>query len=313
MISSRISKLLICPVCFQKLVFEDRFIFSEDRKIKYQYLNDKPVLIDFETSILNIEDYSKLKGVSKIERNEYNNVFKNKLKKLVAPIHKKTKVNFGKIHSILHNLENPLVLIIGGGTIGKGSECLYNDKNLEIVSFDVYDTSNVQFLADAHNIPLESDSIDCVIIQYVLEHVIDPIQVVNEIHRVLKYNGIVYAETPFLEQVHEGPFDFTRFTESGHRFLFRDFKHIDSGVIAGVGTHLLWSIDYFMRAIFRSRRIGKFFKLILFWLQYFDNIVPKTYNIDGADSVYFFGTKSSEKFHTKQMLEYYQGNDKKYK
>jgi len=48
--------------------------------------------------------------------------------------------------------------------------------------------------------------------------------------------GIVYADTPILKQVHDRPCDFTRFTDSGHRYLFRDFDLIDSGTVAGPGT-----------------------------------------------------------------------------
>ena len=36
------------------------------------------------------------------------------------------------------------------------------------------------------------------LVQAGLEHVRDPWQVVAEIHRVLKDDGLVYAETPFM-------------------------------------------------------------------------------------------------------------------
>jgi hypothetical protein len=65
--------------------------------------------------------------------------------------------------------------------------------------------------------------------------------VVAEIFRVLKPNGIVYADT--------GTFDFTRFTRSGHRWLFRHFEEIDSGVSVNAGVALMWSIRYFVRSI----------------------------------------------------------------
>ncbi len=52
----------------------------------------------------------------------------------------------------------------------------------------------------------------------------------KEIHRVLKDDGIVYADTPFMQQVHEGAYDFTRFTLSGHRWLFKNFALLDSTV-----------------------------------------------------------------------------------
>ncbi len=86
---------------------------------------------------------------------------------------------------------------------------------MRIAAFDIYYSANVQFIADAHSILLRDASVDAVVIQAVLEHVLDPQQVVDEIWRVLKPSGLVYAETPFLQHVHEGAYDFTRFTESG--------------------------------------------------------------------------------------------------
>jgi len=56
---------------------------------------------------------------------------------------------------------------------------------------------------------------DAVWIQAVLEHVLDPVRVVAEIHRVLRPGGLVYSEIPFMQEVHEGAYDFTRFRLSG--------------------------------------------------------------------------------------------------
>ncbi len=53
---------------------------------------------------------------------------------------------------------------------------------------------------------------------------LEPERVVSEIARVLKPAGMVYSEIPFMQQVHEGAYDFTRFTDSGQRWLFRQFK-----------------------------------------------------------------------------------------
>ena len=64
---------------------------------------------------------------------------------------------------------------------------------------------NTQFVADAHRVPLATESVDALVIQAVLEHVLDPWRVAAEIHRVLRPGGLVYADTPFLQQVHEGP------------------------------------------------------------------------------------------------------------
>ena len=50
---------------------------------------------------------------------------------------------------------------------------------------------------------------------------------------VYKDDGLVYADTPFMQQVHMGRYDFTRFTYLGHRRLFRKFEEIDSGAVSG--------------------------------------------------------------------------------
>ena len=51
---------------------------------------------------------------------------------------------------------------------------------------------------------LADASVDGVIVQAVLEHVLDPRTVAAEVERVLRPRGMVYAETPLMQQVHEG-------------------------------------------------------------------------------------------------------------
>jgi SAM-dependent methyltransferase len=203
--------------------------------------------------------------------------------------------------------EGLMVLVIGGGSIGQGMTPLYDDPDLHIMSFDIYKSEYTQFVADAHKLPLPDDCFHCVIIQAVLEHVLSPQIVVGEITRVLKNNGIVYSETPFLQHVHEGAYDFTRFTDSGHRYLYRNYVEISSGVSAGAGTQMLWSIDYFFRSLFRSRKAGKTFKVLFFWVQYLDVFMPEKYSVDAASGVFFLGRKSNVKIQPKDIVKYYKG------
>ena len=244
---------------------------------------------------------------SVITRHSYQGLAKI-AKRLVSPPQSVTAKNIEKIFSLLSkDKEPPNVLLIGGGMVGQGMQRFYTDPFVKLVAFDIYGSSSVQFIADAHNIPLPGESFDLVIIQAVLEHVLEPGQVVSEIHRVLRQNGIVYAETPFLQHVHEGAYDFTRFTEIGHRYLFRNFTLIDSGASAGAGTQLLWSLDNFFRGIFRSRKVGKFIKLCCFWLQYFDDFIPESYNVDAASGVFFLGRKSTFPISRSSIIPHYKG------
>ena len=56
----------------------------------------------------------------------------------------------------------PRLLIIGGGALGSGVEDLYATDDVDVISFDIYASDLVQFLADAHRIPLASQSVDAV-------------------------------------------------------------------------------------------------------------------------------------------------------
>src|SRR5690606_20509079 len=99
------------------------------------------------------------------------------------------------------NAIKPVLLMVGAGTMGIGTKQLYDDETILQIAFDVYPSLLTQFAADAHSIPLEDESVDAVCIQAVIEHVLEPERVIAEILRVLKPDGVVYAETPFMQQV----------------------------------------------------------------------------------------------------------------
>ena len=156
------------------------------------------------------------------------------LKKILVGESKVTKENCKKfVSEIKKRSTSPRILVIGSGEKGSGTELLWNDTGLEIHGIDIYGSSTVDIICDAHYLPFPDEIYDGVWIQAVLEHVVEPFKVVKEIYRVLKANGIVYAETPFMSQVHEGAYDFTRFTVLGHRYLFKQFESIDFGGFLG--------------------------------------------------------------------------------
>ncbi len=300
--------ILRCPKLGGKLKrIDDRLITDAGggEQTGYDIIRDYPVLIDFDTSVLKKESVETL--CSMVERHSAEGLL-SVIKRLVSPPKKITAENVEHIMSLLlKSKTGARVLIIGGGTIGQGMEPFYSDPHIALVSFDIYASPTVQFLADAHSIPLPDSSFDAVVIQAVLEHVLEPNLVVSEIYRVLSQRGVVYAETPFLQHVHEGAYDFTRYTESGHRYLFKNFELIKSGASAGAGTQLLWSLDHFFRGLFRSRKSGKVIKLCFFWLQYFDKLIPESYNIDAASGVYFLGKKKISQIDGKEMVDHYKG------
>ncbi|MGH9806808.1 MAG: class I SAM-dependent methyltransferase, partial [Terriglobia bacterium] len=174
----------------------------------------------------------------------------------------------------------PIVLNVGGGGMSPGSP-FRNAHDVRLIGCDIYSSATVDVLADGHFLPFRSGSFDGVAAQAVLEHVLDPALVVSEMHRVLKPEGIVYAETSFMQQVHEAAFDFTRFTHSGHRWLFRDFDEIQSGASDGPGNASLWSVRYLVRGVARTKLAGIAAALIMLWVRLFDKLTPEAFAIDG--------------------------------
>lgn len=81
--------------------------------------------------------------------------------------------------------------------------------------------------ADVTRTPLQTKSVDCILCTEVLEHLPNPQACVDEIHRLLRDGGLVFASTPFFYPVHADPYDFQRFTEDGLRHLFREFKSVE--------------------------------------------------------------------------------------
>lgn len=83
---------------------------------------------------------------------------------------------------------------------------------------DVY-TTKPDLFWDGITIPLADESVDCVLLTEVLEHLEDAAGVVREVHRVLRPGGIVAGTTPFVWPLHEVPHDMQRFTPFGVRQL----------------------------------------------------------------------------------------------
>jgi len=225
----------------------------------------------------------------------------------------KAKTNYEKLAELLlKENENPRVLVVGGSIVGRGMQRILSVPFIECIESDVSFGPRTAIICDAHDIPFDSSSLDGVIVQAVLEHVVDPYRCVEEIHRVLKEEGLVYAETPFMQQVHGGKYDFSRFTHLGHRRLFRKFEEISSGAVAGPGTALAWSYQYFLLSFVKSKA-GRAFvegivRLTSFWLKYFDYyIIDKPTTLDAASAYYFMGRKSNRVLSDRELVELYRG------
>jgi SAM-dependent methyltransferase len=312
---SSVAPLLACPRCRCGLVESNGAFRCSSPPCgfhahgSFPTVGRWPVLVDFERSILRPMDLRSSSDAS-VPLTGFRRWSIDRLpphaRSCWQPVNRVAVTNIERLASLLPG-PSPLVLVVGGGTVGSGVEALYADRRLRVIAFDVYGTNLVQFIADAHQIPLSDKSVDAVVIQAVLEHVLDPDQVVGEVHRVLRDSGIVYAETPFLQQVHSGAYDFTRYTSSGHRYLFRSFEEIAAGPVAGPGTQLLWSVDHLVRGLARSELAGKVARGSFFWLRYLDRFIPIAFAMDNASAYYFLGRRATRELTPSEIVGYYRG------
>ena len=306
-----IEPLLACPRCREPLARCDDGLrcTSESCPLaaprSFPFVGPRPILVDFAQSVLEAKHLPETGGrlAPQVAHRWSIDRVPKRLRSWLRPQNVVAVRNIDLLLSLLP--AGATVLVVGGGTIGNGTERLYTGSGVEVVAFDLYDSPLAQFVADAHQIPLADGSVDAVVVQAVLEHVLDAGRVVAEIHRVLRDGGLVYAETPFLQQVHAGPYDFVRFTASGHRYLFRRFEEVAAGPVAGPGTQLLWSVDHLVRGVARSELAGKLARALLFALRYLDRIVPEEYAVDDASAFYFLGRRADNELGPHEIMAYY--------
>ena len=318
--------MFACPNCKEKLkLVKSSHLQCINKschlpKKTFPIINKIPILIPFNLEDCIFEDsYTENFINFGSKKRDVSNV-KIKIKKTFKDLIFGKNIQTIKNYKYLANnlKKDSKILIIGGGTIGSGADDFFSickKKAIKIDSIDVYFSHNITAIADAHYLPFENESYELVIIQAVLEHVINPNRVVEEIYRILANNAIVYAETPFMQCVHEGPYDFTRFSHSGHRWLFKKFKEISSGAHHGAFSSSLFILSYAISGLMRNRTIGIIIRILFTrFSKFLDLINDEKSNIDVACGTYFLGIKSNYYSNKKIQIKigtFYKGAQKK--
>src|SRR5215510_10564531 len=279
-LSESIQSRLRCPSCRSPLsvTADCARCHNPACTARFPVLDGIPILINEKNSVFSIDDFVQGRNTTFVLKQSR---WKALLEHLLALTPDNTlAVHADRNYRLLRDLllgdnRAPQVLVLGGSILGEGMPSLVRDApSIELIGTDVSFGPLTTLICDAHDIPFDDATFDAVVVQAVLEHVVDPRRCVEEIHRVLKAGGLVYAETPFIQQVHMGRYDFARFTHSGHRRLFRQFSEIRSGPVCGPGMALAWSYQYFLLSFTGSRVMRGLLRAVArltsFFLKYFD-------------------------------------------
>lgn len=173
-------------------------------------------------------------------------------------------------------------------------------------------TSAPDILCDFARLPFRSAAFDAVVVQGTLHRTLQIAEAVGEVLRVVRADGLVYVEEPFMEPVHDGPYDFYRFSHLGLRGLFLGCEELDSGVVDGIGTALASSWRHYLCSLPRSRRAGFLLATIgsftsFFWKYLDKRLERRPRAVDGAASVFFFGQRGAGSLSVSELVAGYRG------
>lgn len=286
--------LLQCPQCrgVPLVIESDRLINCTRCGANYPLTHGRPVLLRHDNDVYCLDDYRRVAlpapDVSAWGAERF----------IPSPSVNLSSVRvLARVRRMLTEQSTATVLVVGGGRQRRWlDERLGASDAVRVAYSDIDVCADVDLFCDGHDLPFTDGVFDAVVATAVLEHVLYPERVAAEVCRVLKVGGLLYSELPFMQQVHEGAYDFFRYTLSGHRRLFNSFSEIESGMVAGPGTALVWAIENFALAFvvrpFQRAATKALVRLGFAWLKYFDRLlVNRPEAMDGASCTYFLGRK----------------------
>ena len=112
---------------------------------------------------------------------------------------------------------------------GRGYKDMW--KSLGNINAKIMDIQkDADIVADITNMPqVKSDSIGSIICLDTFEHVTKPWLAIDEIYRIMKPDGILVLDVPFIWDYHKHEEDYYRYTPMGLEVLCEKFKKLESG------------------------------------------------------------------------------------
>lgn len=172
--------------------------------------------------------------------------------------------------------------------------------NQDVINIDFYPFANVDIVADISDLPIDSNSIDAIINESVLEHIGQPEKIVSEMHRLLKPGGYIYLSVPFIVSFHSSPDDYYRWTKPGLRMMMFHFSEIEVGVRYGPTSAMIYIVSEWLATLFSFGviKIHQYIFILLMIvlaplniLDFFIYKISSSENIAGG--FYFIGRKNN--------------------
>ncbi len=168
-----------------------------------------------------------------------------------------------------------------------------------IVRMDIFLSPHVDVVGDSHALPFRDEAFDFVFSLAVLEHLRQPFLAAEEMRRVLRPGGQVYADTNFVFPYHGYPHHYFNFSRTGIETVFAEFHRLDSGVPPYLTP--AWALIHFVNAYLdhfgpaygdeERQFVATARRLLEFPLHEFDRRFPPDVAHIFAAGVHFYGQK----------------------
>lgn len=120
----------------------------------------------------------------------------------------------------------------------------------------------VDIFANAHHLPFKKDTFDTVLCLEILEHVKQPLEVLKEIHRILKPGCVLVLSAPQNYWLHNDPKDFYRFTQQGLIELVEGQAGFTINYVHSLGGTREFLVDFVCKYILMKLNTGMLGKII---------------------------------------------------
>jgi SAM-dependent methyltransferase len=170
------------------------------------------------------------------------------------------------------------VLDVGAGEFNRYEK---HFKPTKYTKMDVHEGPNVDVVGSIEKIPFPDGHFDSVVCTQVFEHLPHPVESAREVSRVLKKGGHLVMTVPQMNELHEEPHDYFRYTNFGLTTLFKEagFEIVSIEARGGFYTTLAqmitrYSIDkckLYKRGII-GRIVGKILHVFSKAMMWFDTL-----------------------------------------
>jgi len=147
----------------------------------------------------------------------------------------------------------------------------WNLKNIQLIKTDYNQDKNPDKIVDLNNsLPFDNNFADNIFLFNVLYIIKEPDKLIKEIYRILKPNGKVFLNSPFVFNEAREPDDFRRLTSQGLEELLKQSGFSNFEIISYGGRFTAMAFLWHSFFIFNFIRLIAFTKALLF-----DKLIPK--------------------------------------